>query len=216
MAKCCLFLFSLVCLSISSFANGNKAYEELPEILPFNGQGWYSNAEPMEDLINKHQPKIVIELGSWLGLSTRHIAKCLPYDGHVFAVDHWLGSDEHQIETPEYLPTLYQQFLSNVIHEELTEKITPVKMTTLEAVDYFLKNEIVPDLIYVDASHDEKSVYADLKAYFPLVKGHGIICGDDWGWGPTLPIQKAVQRFARKNRLHVNVINGWFWILEER
>lgn len=114
----------------------------------------------------KIQPKVVIELGSWLGASTRHIAQLLPEDGIVYAVDHWLGSIEHHTPSfSHYLPTLYEQFLSNVIHSGLEHKIFPVRMSTLEAVELFRNEGIQPDLIYVDASHDEDSVY---KIYKPI------------------------------------------------
>lgn len=190
-------------------------YSSLSEVLPFNGNGMYINAIPMEKLLKERNVKIVIELGSWLGKSTRHIASVIPEDGIVFAVDHWLGSSEHRDSVE--LPKLYEQFLSNVIHADLTEKIVPIRLTTLEAIKEFHNNKIVPDLVYVDASHDEESVYADLIAYFPLVQGHGVLCGDDWGWGGAwgFPVCKAVDRFARENNLIVNVVDGWFWVLYE-
>jgi len=190
-------------------------YNTLKEVLPFNDMGWYFNEVPMEKLLNERQAKVVIELGSWLGKSTRHIASLLPHDGLLYAVDHWLGSEEHQKSSDwsKYLPTLYEQFLSNTIHAHLTHKIIPVKMNTLEASEYFRQKHIIPDLIYLDASHDEQSVYHDLNSYFPLVQGHGILCGDDWGWG--LSVQNAILRFAKEKHLFLEIPNNWFWILRE-
>ena len=192
-----------------------EPYCLLSEILPYDGHGWYVNAGPMEKILRESDIKVVIELGSWLGASTRHIASNLQEGGIVFAVDHWLGSAEHQEAQRHMLPDLYNQFLSNVIHAHLTDRIVPLRMTTLQAVDEFKRRQVVPDLIYVDASHDEASVYADLVAYYPLVRGHGILCGDDWGWGGDLPVRKAVERFARENQLTIQVPNGWFWRLCE-
>jgi predicted O-methyltransferase YrrM len=190
-------------------------YNTLKEVLPFNGNGMYINAQPMEKLIREKNVKTVIELGSWLGKSTRHIASILPADGIVFAVDHWLGSAEH-LDSSD-LPLLYEQFLSNTVHAGLADKIVPIRLTTLEASGEFLRNKVIPDLVYVDAAHDEQSVYADLKAYYPLVQGHGILCGDDWGWGGSLgfPVCKAVHRFAVENGLTIDVFEGWFWVLKE-
>lgn len=215
------------CMFALLFAAGNLiAGSDLPapyglsesEILPFNGDGWYYNAKPMEKLLKQTKPKVVIELGSWLGKSTRHIAKLIPENSLVYAVDHWEGG---LLTNPWYgvtdlLPTLYQQFLSNVIHAKLTHKIIPIRSNTLDAFFYFTENKIVPDIVYVDADHDEVSVYNDISTYYPLVKGHGIICGDDWGWGgANLPVQKAVKRFAKENNLRIEVPNGWMWILYE-
>ncbi len=190
-------------------------YNTLKEILPYDERGMYINAAPMEKLIKERGVKTVVELGCWLGKSTRHIASHLPSGGIVFAVDHWLGSAEHQQSVE--IPYLYEQFLSNTIHAKLTHKIIPKRMTTLAAAEEFKKEKLIPDLVYVDASHDEQSVYADLAAYFPLIKGHGIICGDDWGWGAGsgFPVCTAVHRFAMQNSLRIEVIDGWFWILHE-
>ncbi len=210
----------LFLLAIFSF-NLNAAQEQLPppynqveELLPFKRHGWYLNAVPMEKYLKDLNAKVVIELGSWLGLSTSHIATVLPEDGVVYAVDHWAGTHEYE-HLKHMLPTLYQQFLSNIIHANLTHKITPMKMTTLEAVKVFLEEGIVPDLVYVDACHDEASVYEDISAYYPLIKGHGVICGNDWGWGHDLPVRKAVTRFARENRLRIEIHHNWFWVLHE-
>lgn len=190
-------------------------YNTLKEVLPFNPNGMYINAVPMEKLLRERGVKVAIELGSWLGKSTRHIAAVLPDEGVVYAVDHWMGSAEHQNSIEQ--PILYEQFLSNVILQGLTEKIIPMRMTTLEAAEEFKKMGLVPDLVYVDASHDEESVYADLRAYFPLVEGHGVLCGDDWGWGHQygFPVSRAVSRFARENHLRVELHDAWFWVLYE-
>ncbi len=188
-------------------------YCDLEETLPFNAHGWYSNAQPMEVLLKSRKAKVVIELGAWLGLSTRHIATTLPEDGIVYAVDHWLGNPQSQ--NNPIIPILYEQFLSNVIHANLTHKIVPIRMTTLDAVKFFESKGIIPDVVYVDAAHDEESVYSDLTAYFPLVKGHGILCGDDWGYGHELPVQKAVKRFAEENNLKIITPNNWFWEFRE-
>jgi len=218
------FVFFLIVFTQCCFSQElSSPYGELQELLPYNEHGWYINGDAMESLIRNKNAKVVIELGSWLGASTRHIASSLPEDGIVYAVDHWLGSPDHSIFSPDYcpelyevLPVLYEQFLSNIIHSKLTDKIIPVRNSTLEAVNYFYENGIKPDIIYVDASHDEDSVYNDLVAYYPLVKGHGTICGDDWGWGEGFPVMKAVERFAGENNLRVEVPNNWMWVLYEK
>jgi predicted O-methyltransferase YrrM len=214
--KCLAIILS--CAFLQGYSEVPEPYCSLKEILPYDESGWYINAAPMEKILKENNVKVVIELGSWLGQSTRHIAQNLPQGGIIFAVDHWLGSAEIQLSLSHLLPFLYDQFLSNVIHTHLTDKIIPVKMTTLEAAEEFKVRQILPDLVYVDASHDEISVYADLEAYYPLVRGHGILCGDDWGWGGEasgLPVRKAVERFARENHLTIVVTNGWFWRLCE-
>lgn len=184
-------------------------YEQV-ELLPFNGHGWYPHAARFEKLIKEHNVKNVVEVGSWLGSSTRHIASLLPPGGKVYAVDHWQGSEEHfHMDVRSWIPTLYQQFLSNVIHAGLTDKIVPVRMSSLDAADKFRRLDLEIDLIYIDASHDYESVYNDISAWYPYVQEKGIMTGDDW---QHPPIQQAVSQFAQENNL--NVFCDWqFWML---
>lgn len=130
----------LVFATFSLCANLPDAYKELKELLPF----FYINASQIQNLFWEIKPKAVIELGSWLGASTRHMAQLLPESGVVYAVDHWLGSVEHHKNRifHKYLPTLYEQFLSNVIHAGLTHKIFPIRMNTLDAVKIFQDENI--------------------------------------------------------------------------
>lgn len=118
------------------------------EILPFDNHGWYSNSKRIKEIFKERKIETVVEIGSWLGKSTRHIATLLPEKGKIYAVDHWMGSVEHQ--NNERLPNLYQQFLSNVIHAKLTDKIVPIKMNSLDAANH-LKNLKI-DLVYIDGA----------------------------------------------------------------
>lgn len=208
MKRICLFLLML----FSIYFDRVQAKLSLPypydtvELLPYNPQGWYGNARAIEQLFNEKKPMVVIEVGCWMGVSTMHIASLLPAGGVVYAVDHWLGSIKHQPGQPFWnpiLPKLYNQFLSNVIHRNLCDKITPLRMSSLEASQVL--TELKADFVYIDASHDYESVYADLNAWYPLVKGHGILCGDDF---PHPPIQKAVYQFAQEQGLRVLTVPG--------
>lgn len=178
------------------------------ELLPFNDHGWFCNGEQIESLIKTHPIRTIIEVGSWLGCSTRFMASLLPEGGKVYAVDHWLGSPEHQPGQYAHhssLPILYEQFLSNVIHSKLTHVIVPIRLPSLEAaLDPSLP---LADLIYIDAGHDPESVYADLKAWYPRVRKGGVLCGDDWTWDS---VRIAVEIFAEKKQLKIQS-DGNFW-----
>jgi hypothetical protein len=207
------FLF-FICFIFTtwSYANNSLAepYSKI-SLLPFDPQGWYANGEQLESLIKSRKVKTIVEVGCWLGLSTRHMASILPPNGKLYAVDHWLGSIEHTTrpEFSQILPCLYEQFLSNVIHAKLTDIIIPIRMDSQKAAFYL--ESVSPDLVYLDASHDTASVHADLIAWFPLIRGHGILCGDDWYWES---VRVAVNHFAFEHRLKVESC-GNFWRLEE-
>ncbi len=188
------------------------------QLLPFDSHGWHKvdNAENLEKLIRDHKIQTIIEVGSWLGASTRHMASLLPAGGKIYAVDHWLGSSEHQPGERGWhkaLAYLYEQFLSNVIHAGLTDKIVPIRMSSLEAAQQFSKfsKPLRPGLIYIDAGHETEAVYADLKVWYPFVQNHGILCGDDWGWES---VQAGVVMFANEKGLKIESSRS-FWRLVE-
>jgi hypothetical protein len=140
------------------------------------------------------------------------MARCLPENGIVYAVDHWKGSVEHQAGGSAWIPEvehLYEYFLSNVIQAGLTRKIIPVKMDSLEAAKQL---QIRADLIYIDASHETHAVYADLKAWYPHLRPDGVLCGDDWTWNS---VREAVKMFARENKLAIKA-SGNFWRLKSK
>lgn len=209
-------LLSIFCVCAATVFAQNPLpdpYDKV-ELLPFDGHGWFANASQLEVLIKTHNVKTVIEIGCWLGCSTRFIASLLPEGGKLYGVDHWLGSSEHQPGANAYhlaLPVLYEQFLSNVIHAGLTDKIIPIRMPSLDAALYLttLDTPIAPDLIYIDAGHETELVYADLNAWYPYVQEHGILCGDDWCWGS---VQLAVTQFAQEHGLYIKASDN-FWQL---
>ena len=65
-------------------------------LLPFNPHNWFgqSNQRSLEYLIKTRDIKVIFEIGSWMGGSTRYMASQLPADGVVYAIDHFKGSVE--------------------------------------------------------------------------------------------------------------------------
>lgn len=163
------------------------------EVLPFDSHGWFGNATQLSDCFDEIQITDVIEIGSWLGCSTRFLANAIPANGKLYAIDTWRGSPEEEVHQKDpRLTYLYQQFLSNVIHAELTEKIVPFRMSSVEAARAL---NVKADLIYLDGAHDTASVYQDIIGWYPHLKEGGIMCGDDWLW-PT--VQTAVIKGAKE------------------
>lgn len=192
-----------------------EPYCNVEQVLPFNGHGWYANARFIEALFYHNSIKTVIEVGSWLGRSTRHIASLLPDDGTLYAVDTWQGSIAHHEDAyyASMLPTLYDQFLSNVIHAGFTGKIIPMKMNSMQAAEQLWSMLDGIDLIYIDAEHTTEAVLNDLQAYYPLVANHkGIICGDDWLWQSVVD---AVCIFAQSHNLTVYCGENFWFLAQE-
>jgi len=191
----------------------SAVYSSMKELLPeYRFAAYYANPKQIESIFKDNDIRIVIEVGSWIGGgSTRHMGELLKqHGGTLYAVDTWLGSSTQQVGQVHYQPILarvYEQFLSNMVHWNLTDIVIPCKMTSLEAAKEL--GHVQPDLIYIDAEHTTEAVYEDLTAWFPYVKNHGIFCGDDWSW-PS--VQSAVRRFAEENNLKIEA-SGNFWRL---
>jgi glycosyltransferase involved in cell wall biosynthesis len=147
--------------------------------VPANDHGWLQEdtARALARQVSE-DTRIIVELGSWLGRSTRYLAE-LTRNAFVIAVDHWQGSEEHHqnSEWRQWLPTLYETFLVNCW--DYRERILPVRLSTQEGLNLIARLGIPPDLIYVDAAHDIDSVRQDLRTTVQLFPEVAIV-GDDW------------------------------------
>ena len=74
------------------------------------------------------------------------------------------------------------QFMSNILHTGNASFVTPFQQISTLAVKSLKHFGIKADLIYLDASHERGDVYEDIKAFFPLLKDNGTLCGDDYNW----------------------------------
>jgi Methyltransferase domain len=189
-----------------------RDYQEV-NLLPFYCKGWSIHEKIFGELFKNHQFKTVVEVGVFHGKWTLFISDKISEDGIIYAVDHWQGSSEHKVPgSPDLalLPTLHQQFLSNVIYQNATDKIVPVKMDSLSAAKTFHQLGIQADLIYIDASHEYENVIKDLQAWFPILNKGGLLCGDDWHWGG---VRQAVIEFGNSKGLKI-YDEGNFWRYE--
>jgi hypothetical protein len=142
--------------------------------------------------------RLVVELGSWTGRSTRYIADLAPH-AKVVAVDHWEGSVEHG-QDPElvaFLPRLYETFLSECW--DYRERIIPVRSKSVEGLQRVRDAGLYPDVVYIDADHGYEGVFADLTTALDAFPEAAIV-GDDWDWES---VRTAVEAVAQERGLEV-------------
>jgi len=188
---------------------------QIQNFYPFNSHGWYGHHVIFKNLISK-DTHLAVEVGSWLGASARDIAQMLPEESLLFCVDTWLGSEEHQSGQVCYsfpIDSLFDRFLSNVIHSGLQKKIIPVKLTSIEAAKRFQSLGIKFDFIYIDAAHDYDSIKRDIEAWYPLLEEGGVFCGDDFHYPPII---RAVGEFAKKYNLEMVPASASCWLLRKQ
>lgn len=150
-----------------------------PDVKP-NSSGWFHGdcQRLLEQRIGP-DTRVIIELGSWLGMSTRFFLQQAP-SATVVAIDHWEGSREHQSsEFAEMLPVLYDTFLVNLWGYR--DRLIPLRADTVRGIDIVAGLGIAPDLVYVDASHEVADVERDIRRVRQAFPG-ALIVGDDWTW----------------------------------
>lgn len=198
-------------------------YQDFPLAeYPGDLQGWGSQSVAFDELLARLKPVRIIEVGTWKGGSAIHMAKVAHKLGicpEIICVDTWLGAVEFwtdQKDPDRYLalkcrngyPSVYYQFVANVIHQECEDLITPFPQTATIAALWFRRYGVQAGLIYIDGSHEEDDVYADLVSYWDLVLPGGILAGDDWAWDG---VRLAASRFAKEQGLKItHLADKWY------
>lgn len=119
-----------------------------------------------------------VEVGSFLGKSAVFMAVEIINSGKRIkfdCVDHWKGSEEHYDNENIDTENLYENFLENI--QPVKGVINPVRAESVVASKLYKPNSL--DFIFIDASHDERSVREDLTYWMPRLKENGMIAGDD-------------------------------------
>jgi len=98
-------------------------------------------------------------------------------------------------EWQQMLPTLYETFLVNCWEER--EQIIPLRMTTLDALQLLARENVSPDLIYIDAAHDFESVLEDVRTCRKMFPKAALV-GDDWA---AEGVRRAVETVVKEEEL---------------
>lgn len=189
-----------------------------PDPYPDDVQGWGSDAPLFAELIGETQPRLIIEVGTWKGASALHMASvcdALDLPTRIVCVDTWLGAyefigaaeAERDLRRRWGCPTIYEQFLANVVRAGQTRRIIPFPQTSLIASRYLWHHQVRADLIYIDASHDFDDVSADIRAYWRLLRRGGVLFGDDYE--SFNDIRHAVDASGHA----FAVIGGRYWVM---
>jgi hypothetical protein len=156
----------------------------------------------LESMVTKFGKVTVLEVGSWVGDSARFFGHHRGVE-QVYCIDTWAGPvDTHRF----MLSNLYQQFLSNIIHAELTEKITPVRMKSTEAA---IALTVKPHLIYLDGDHSAEGALLDFMVWGPHLAEGGVLCGDDWSWHT---VQDGIKEAARVCNAEIAHDGETWWV----
>jgi hypothetical protein len=196
------------------------------ELLPEDKQGWNGTHNFFKKIIDEVNPNLIVEVGTWKGQSAINMGKHILDTGKntkIICIDTWLGAiefwswaattDERNLLLKNGYPQIYYQFLSNVVHNGLQDVISPFPNTSENGYRYLQYKGLKPELIYIDASHEEDDVYKDIKNYYSILKEGGVIFGDDYSnWEG---VRNAIRRFKDDAQVNYDVIDGNFWVIKK-
>jgi predicted O-methyltransferase YrrM len=165
--------------------------------------GWLRepNAIAMYGAIRAEPPRLIVEIGSYLGRSTVFFALCMRQlnpSGRVVAIDPHTG-DRQQLEAlgVDQIPS-FELFKQHCRAAGVEPWVDARRRTSLEAAEGW--SEPV-DLLYVDGWHSYDAVLGDGRAWLPHLAEHGVVFFDDYGnYGD---VRNAVGQLAAEGSFHL-------------
>jgi hypothetical protein len=159
---------------------------------------WYNDAGAQREIVQKCigrlNPSIIIEVGSFVGESAIHMAKLIKSqkrDCAILCVDTWYAGFDHFLGAREKIrphfgrPDFYYKFVANVIANGCQDVIVPLAIDSINGARVIKWLGLQPQLVYVDASHEEGDVRRDYEAYWDLMPpGAGMLVDDLTNWFP--------------------------------
>jgi predicted O-methyltransferase YrrM len=125
----------------------------------------------------------IVEVGCFAGRTTRRMAE--ETQGVIWAVDHWQGvpGDPRQQAIYRNLEGTERRFRQQLGPWIDAGRVAIVRMGSPSAAKHLLKTVgPVMDLVFIDADHRYRNTRRDIRAWRPLVRRGGILCGHDIGW----------------------------------
>ena len=131
------------------------------------------------------EAKTIIELGSWIGRSTRALADNMAEDAVLYAVDTFAGSRAEKIGYQSVVSQMDGDFVCWHFTKNLWDhiekgRVRPIRMHGRHAAQMFREHGLKADLIFIDAGHCYDEVKEDITNFLPLLTKDGIICGHDF------------------------------------
>jgi hypothetical protein len=190
-----------------------------PRSLKFAGDLKWSNIGKYPDdachLVNLANASFLVEVGCYVGTSTKVWSRCLQQrggNGVVLAVDTWLGDLASWVERidgdsrerrddvlRDGRSSLYDQFMLNMQLNHV-KNVVPFSTTSSIGARWLATMNYVPDLAYVDTAHEEGETAIELELYWSTLRRGGILAGDDYpGWpGVKHDLDAFVKRHGLK------------------
>ena len=131
--------------------------------------GWMEERELqwLAEQANAH--KCIVEVGSYLGRSTRALADNTT--GRVYVIDDWLGPRDVMLR-PEDRQQIFDTFVRNM--DGLQGKLNVIRTDHRK-----VQLDVCPDMVFIDGDHMYDAVAFDIQFWRKKIDIGGLLCGHD-------------------------------------
>ncbi|GLT79817.1 hypothetical protein SLA2020_512910 [Shorea laevis] len=207
--------------------NGISPYTNFPPpdvtslLKPKRIKGWGSYATVFRNLIQRVKPRVIIEVGTFLGASALHMAnltRALGLQTQIICVDDfrgWPGFRDRfkDIGMINGNVLLLYQFMQNVVSSNATGSVLPLPFSTASGLQKLCEWGVAADLIEIDAGHDFISAWGDINRAYRILRPGGVIFGHDYFTAAdNRGVRRAVNLFAQINNFNIST-DGQHWVI---
>lgn len=162
--------------------------------------GWMGHGELSWLAEQASQRQCVVELGSYKGRSAKALAAT---PGKLYCVDQFSHDNTDR------------EFARNLSPEIQAKKVEMVRCKTWQADRWLRDRNIKPDMIFIDAGHDWRTVREDIRMCQDLLAPGGLLCGHDFN-PPEFPgVCLAVKELVPDYELPIGSA-GSIWVQPPR
>lgn len=148
-------------------------------------KGWMSDYELTWLAEQATTHKVIVEVGCYLGRSTRTLANHT--SGKVYVIENFLGVPEEGPLSPEDSRKLFLEFKENLQDHIDSKKVVIIHPDDLKTVR---GQAIIPDFVFIDGDHSYEAVSRDIKFWGSRLAQGGLLSGHDCNYGP---VKQALQ-----------------------
>ena len=172
-----------------------KEYIEPNSILEYKGMYNWTNDCPLgsKDIflevinyfnnnyhkINKREKIIILEIGSYAGISLINLVKAIP-NSIGYGIDMWENYNENELLQNIDNLKVESSFYHNIEASGLKDRIFGIKSSSTNKLMEFIKSGFKADFIYVDGSHLLLDFYTDLVLSWEILEKDGMLAIDDY------------------------------------
>ncbi|MFQ6637108.1 hypothetical protein Gotur_013152 [Gossypium turneri] len=191
-------------------------------VFPTILQRVFKEVDVFEHLIKRIKPKLIVEVGTFLGASALHmvnVTRKLGLETQILCLDDfrgWPGFRDRfkDIKDINGDVLLLQQFMQNVVYFNATGSVLPVPFSTRSGLEKLCEWGIMADILEIDAGHDFISAWGDINGAYRILKPGGVIFGHDYFTAAdNHGVRRAVNLFAQINHLNIRT-DGQHWVID--